>query len=420
MTKPVTRRSFLKQTAATAVVISVTNEVRGSLSGNGESRQLGSTTEQKVDALLAQMTLEEKIQMLHGQRRRGYIGYVPSIPRLGIPELALTDGPAGVRHGPGTAFPAPVALAATWDRALAHDYGAALGSETRAKGQNILLGPMVNVVRVPEGGRNFETFGEDPYLTSQIASAEIQGIQSQGVIAEVKHYAANNQEKQRLTVSAEVDERTLREIYLPAFEAAVKDAKVGSVMAAYNKVNGTYSSENAHLLKDILKGEWEFDGFVVSDWGATHSTVDAARNGLDIEMPTGEFFGGKLLAAVQSGRLSQATIDDKVRRVLRVMMRFGLLEHPATNGPIDYNMQAQVARRVAEAGVVLLKNENNLLPLDVNSLKSREESNCAFSQIRFGQRSFEERSADHRRGLAGRCGTARKGVRHRACLRSRF
>ena len=164
------------------------------------------------------MTLEEKIQMLHGARRRGYIGYVPGIPRLGIPELALTDGPAGVRHGPGTALPAPAALAATGDRALAREYGAALGAETKAKGQNVLLGPMVNIARVPEGGRNFESFGEDPYLTAQMAVAEIRGIQSQGVLAQVKHYAANNQEKQRFTVSADVDERTLREIYLPGLK----------------------------------------------------------------------------------------------------------------------------------------------------------------------------------------------------------
>ena len=308
--------------------------------------------------------------MLHGTRRRGYIGYIPGIPRLGIPELALTDGPAGVRHGPGTAFPAPVALAATWDRALAQQYGAALGAETKAKGQNVLLGPMVNIVRVPEGGRNFETFSEDPYLTAQMAVAEIRGIQSQGVLAQVKHYAANNQEKQRHTVSADVDERTLREIYLPAFEAAVKDGMAGSVMAAYNKVNAVYASENAHLLRDILKGEWGFEGFVVSDWGATHSTLDAANNGLDIEMPGGDFFGDKLLAAVKAGQVNQSIVDDKVRRILRIMMRFGLFERPAKSGPIDYAGQAQVARRVAQAGVVLLKNEGNLLPLDLTRIRS--------------------------------------------------
>ncbi|HEU5236658.1 MAG TPA: glycoside hydrolase family 3 C-terminal domain-containing protein [Pyrinomonadaceae bacterium] len=326
--------------------------------------------EARVDALLQRMTIEEKIQMLHGARRRGFIGYIPGIARLGIPELALTDGPAGVRHGTGTAFPAPVALAATWDRPLAQEYGAALGAETKAKGQNVLLGPMVNIIRVPEGGRNFETFGEDPYLTAQIATAEIRGIQSQGVLAEVKHYAANNQEKQRLVVSADVDERTLREIYLPAFEAAVKDANVGSVMAAYNKVNGVFASENVHLLKDILKGEWGFEGFVVSDWGATHSTIDAANNGLDIEMPGDAFFGDKLLAAIKDGKVSQSIIDDKVRRILRIIMRFGFFERPPKPGPIDYRAQAQVARRVAAAGVVLLKNQDNLLPLDLNRLRS--------------------------------------------------
>src|SRR5262249_28636374 len=364
---PFRRRFFLQQSMFTAAALTLKNAVAKSSSIDSVNSQ---SIEARVDALLQRMTLEEKIQMLHGARRRGFIGYIPGISRLGIPELALTDGPAGVRHGTGTAFPAPVALAATWDRALAHEYGAALGAETKAKGQNVLLGPMVNIVRVPEGGRNFETFGEDPYLTAQIATAEIRGIQSQGVLAEVKHYAANNQEKQRQIVSADVDERTLREIYLPAFEAAVKDANVGCVMAAYNKVNGVFASENVHLLKDILKGEWGFDGFVVSDWGATHSTVDAANNGLDIEMPGDKFFGDKLLAAVKEGQVSQSTIDDKVRRILRTMMRFGFFERPPKAGSIDYRAQAQVARRVAAAGVVLLKNERNLLPLDLNRLRS--------------------------------------------------
>jgi len=367
MTNKMRRRTFLKQSAIVTTAAALAPKASKVFAAGSTAAQ---TNEGNVESLIARMTLEEKIQMLHGANRRGFIGYVPAIPRLGIPELALTDGPAGVRHGPGTAFPAPVALAATWDRSLAREYGAALGAETKARGQNILLAPMVNIVRVPEGGRNFETFGEDPYLTAQIASAEIRGIQSQGVMAEVKHYAANNQEKDRLQVSAEVDERTLREIYLPAFETAVKEAKVGSVMAAYNKVNGTFSSENTHLLKDILKGEWGFDGFVVSDWGATHSTVEAANNGLDIEMPGDKYFGQALLAAVQQGQVSQATIDDKVRRILRMIMRFGFFDRPAKIGPINYQAQGQVARRVAEAGVVLLKNEGNVLPLDVNRFKS--------------------------------------------------
>jgi beta-glucosidase len=367
MTNEIRRRTFLKQPAIATAAAALVEKVPRVFAATATVAQVN---DGRVEALIARMTLEEKIQMLHGANRRGFIGYVPAIPRLGIPELALTDGPAGVRHGPGTAFPAPVALAATWDRSLAQEYGVALGTETKAKGQNILLGPMVNIVRVPEGGRNFETFGEDPYLTAQIANREIRGIQSQGVMAEVKHYAANNQEKDRLQVSAEVDERTLREIYVPAFEAAVKEAKVGSVMAAYNKVNGTFSSENTHLLKDILKGEWGFDGFVVSDWGATHSTVEAANNGLDIEMPGDKYFGQQLLAAVRQGQVSQATIDDKVRRILRMMVRFGFLDRPPKVGPIDYQAQGRVARRVAEAGVVLLKNEGNVLPLDVNHFKS--------------------------------------------------
>jgi beta-glucosidase len=369
--KTTSRRSFMRHTGVAGLAILASRKIGRSSSLPAPRVQISeSTIRQKVDALIAQMTLDEKIQMVHGERLTGFIGYVPAIPRLGIPELTLTDGPAGIRHGPGTAFPAPVALAASWDRALAESYGVAMGAEAKAKGQNILLAPMVNIVRVPEGGRNFETFGEDPYLTTQIATADIKGIQSQGVMAEVKHYAANNQEKQRLTVSAEVDERTLREIYLPAFEAAVKEARVGSVMAAYNKVNGTYSSENSHLLKDILKEEWGFEGFVVSDWGATHSTVAAANNGLDMEMPGGQFFGAKLSEAVKAGQVSEATLNDKVRRILGMMMRFGFFDHPPAPGPVDYNAQSQIARRVAEAGVVLLKNEGGLLPLDLNGLKS--------------------------------------------------
>jgi beta-glucosidase len=361
----------MRQTGVAGLAILASRKIgRGSSLAVPRVQLSDSAIRQKVDALIAQMTLDEKIQMVHGERLTGFIGYVPAIPRLGIPELTLTDGPAGIRHGPGTALPAPVALAASWDRALAESYGTAMGAEAKAKGQNILLAPMINIVRVPEGGRNFETFGEDPYLTAQIATADIKGIQSQGVIAEAKHYAANNQEKQRLTVSAEVDERTLREIYLPAFEGAVKEAKVASVMAAYNKVNGTYSSENTHLLIDILKEEWGFEGFVVSDWGATHSTVAAANNGLDMEMPTGQFFGAKLSEAVKAGQVSEATINDKVRRILRMMLRFGFFDRPPATGPIDYNAQAQLGRRVAEAGVVLLKNEGNLLPLDLNGVKS--------------------------------------------------
>ncbi len=360
---PLSRRSFLRQSLVSGAALALENALAQTSAVIAAHSQ---SIEQRVDGLIGRMALGEKIQMLHGARRRGFIGYVPGISRLGIPELTLTDGPAGVRHGPGPAFPAPVALAATWDRSLAQEYGAALGAETKAKGQNILLGPMVNIVRVPEGGRNFETFGEDPYLTAQMAAAEIRGIQSQGVLAEVKHYAANNQEKERRTVSADVDERTLREIYLPAFEAAVKEANVGSVMAAYNRVNGVYASENAHLLTDILKGEWAFEGFVVSDWGATHSTVDAAKNGLDIEMPGDAYFGEKLLDAVKDGTIPQSTIDEKVRRILRTMMRFGLFERPPQPGPLDYRAQAQVARRVAAAGVVLLKNDGNLLPLELN------------------------------------------------------
>jgi beta-glucosidase len=233
--------------------------------------QTAQTANAKVDQLLAQMTLDEKIAMLHGASEPaggiGQAGYVPGVPRLGIPPLRLTDGPAGVRtQQPATALPAPVALASTFDPELARRYGQVMGREARAKNQDILLAPMVNIVRVPQAGRNFETLGEDPFLASRLVAAEVAGVQGEGVIATIKHYAENNQENQRQSVSADVDEQTMREIELPGFEAAVK-AGSGSVMASYNKVNGTWASENGMLQNDILRKDWGFAGFVMSDWG---------------------------------------------------------------------------------------------------------------------------------------------------------
>ena len=236
-----------------------------------------------VDRLIAQMTLEEKIAMLHGAtdpERYGQAGYLPGVPRLGIPPLRLTDGPAGVRTDqPATALPAPVALAATFSHRLREGVRASASrAMRRARHQDVILAPMVNIVRVPQGGRNFETLGEDPWLTSQLAAAEVFGIQTEGLIATVKHFALNNQENQRQSVSADVDEQTLHEIELPGFEAAVR-MSAGAVMAAYNKVNGTWSAEQPLLLTDILRREWNFKGFVMSDWGGTHSSVPAITGG---------------------------------------------------------------------------------------------------------------------------------------------
>ncbi|BCL80086.1 BglX family protein [Ktedonobacteria bacterium brp13] len=331
--------------------------------------------DQRADLLLAQMSLDEKIAMLHGSSGSAYVGYVPANARLGIPALKLEDGPAGVADGMNnvTAFPAPVAGAASWDSTVMNNYGQALAQEQWGKGANVALAPTVNILRNPQWGRSFESLGEDPYLTSQLGVADIRGIQSQGVIAEVKHYAANNQEYDRTTVSENVDERTLHEIYLPAFDAAVNQGQVGSVMCSYNKVNNVYACENSYLLQDVLQQQWNFPGFVVSDWGATHSTVAAANAGLDMQMPDDSYFGTALKNAVNNGQVSMATINDHVHRILRTMFMIGLFDHQQTGTPasnVATPQDAQVALQTAEQGTVLLKNDQQTLPLDSSKIKS--------------------------------------------------
>lgn len=324
------------------------------------------STTTRVRALIDRMTLDEKLSFLHGvpdPKASGAAGYIPGVPRLGVPELRLTDGPVGIRvKEPATAMPAPIALGSSFDDRLAHAFGSIIGREGRALGQDVLLSPMTNIIRVPQAGRNFETFGEDPVLCSRMVRAEVQGIQSQGLIATVKHLAANNQEADRMTVNAAVDEQTLREIELPAFQAAV-DAGVGSVMCAYNKVNGTYASENRELLTVILREEWGFPGWVMSDWGATHSTT-AVSMGLDQEMPDGEHFGHALKTAVEEGTVPESALDGAVARILGQMERFGLLDAGRPPAPEPgLESASDLARRVAEAGAVLLRNRGEVLPL---------------------------------------------------------
>ena len=327
-----------------------------------------------ADRLLSQMTLPEKIALLHGDRdpeSLGQAGYLPGVPRLGIPPLRLSDGPAGVRTGrPATALPAPVALAATFSTDLALRYGQTIGQDGRAFRQDVMLAPMVNIVRVPQGGRNFETLGEDPLLTSRMVTAEIGGIQSEGLMATVKHFAENNQENARQSVSADVDERTMHEIELQGFEAAVK-ANVASVMASYNRINGTYASENAVLETGVLRKEWDFTGFVMSDWGATHSAGPALTAGLDLEMPGGTNYG-KLADGVRAGDVSEAAVNQAVTRVLVQMARFGLLTPgraaATTMGTIPATSAA--ALEIATAGAVLLKNTGSILPLGRDDFRS--------------------------------------------------
>lgn len=316
------------------------------------------------------MTLEEKVSLLAGSDN----WHTQAIKRLNIPATKVTDGPHGARtmdekHPnitlPATCFPTGVALAATWNTVLIRRVGAALGEETKARGCAILLGPCVNIHRSPLGGRNFESYSEDPYLSSRIAVAHIKGVQSRGVSACVKHFALNNSEFERMTISSEADERTMREIYFPSFEKAVKEAGTWSVMCSYNKVNGTHASANYWLLSEILKKEWGFKGLVMSDWFATHSTKPVANAGLDLEMPgPARYFGKALLEAVKSGEVDIKTINDKVKRILRVMIYTGALDGKITAaGKIkEFPAHRKLAREVAEEAIVLLKNDNRILP----------------------------------------------------------
>jgi beta-glucosidase len=326
--------------------------------------------ESRVDTLLSKMTLDEKITLIGGINDF----YTQAIPRLGISPLRMSDGPLGVHdYGPTTAYPAGIALAASWDTDLAKRVGEAMGQDARARGVNFILAPGMNIYRAPMNGRNFEYFGEDPFLAARMAVSVIEGIQSQGVIATAKHYTANNQEYGRMDHSSDVDERTLREIYLPAFEASVKEGKVGAVMDAYNLVNGVYMTQNDYLNNVILKKEWRFDGIVMSDWGATHDGIAAAKGGLDLEMPSGLFMNkDTLLPAIQRGEVSVAVIDDKVRRIFRKAIEFGFFDRGQTDTTIPLYSQKgrEVALEEARSGMVLLKNENDILPLDKNRIKT--------------------------------------------------
>jgi beta-glucosidase len=323
--------------------------------------------EKRAEQLLSAMTLEEKAGMLSGT---GFDS--KPVPRLGIPAMKMSDGPLGVRRGKATAFPAGVAMAASWNPDLVAEVGGAIGRETRAKGLNVLLGPCVNIHRVPMGGRNFESFGEDPYLAARTAVAYIQGMQAEKVIATVKHFAVNNQETDRFTVNAKADERTLREIYLPAFKAAVQEAGAWAVMGAYNRLNGPYCCANPWLLDQVLKKEWGFKGLVMSDWGAVHDVDSTLVGGLDIEMPGEEHLTkDSVLSAVQTGNVDEKTIDDKVRRMLRTMLAAGLFDSSATPpAAVDTADQRKVALKAAWESIVLLKNEGGFLPLDRTKIKT--------------------------------------------------
>lgn len=329
----------------------------------------------EIENLAGQMTIQEKVSLLAGSD----FWHTPAVERLGIPALKVTDGPNGARGESFTdgvkaaCFPVGIALASTWNTGLVERVGQALGQEAKTKGAHVLLAPTVNIHRSPLAGRNFECYSEDPYLTSRMAVAYIRGVQSQGVGAAVKHFVCNDSEFERLTISSEVRERPLREIYLPPFKAAVQEAGSWAVMSSYNKVNGSFASENSYLLTQILRDEWGFDGVVMSDWFGTHSTAPSVNAGLDLEMPGLPLWRGEaLIRAVERGEVEEATIDEHVRRLLRLFTRVGVFERPGAvaEQAIDAPEHRILIREAAAEGIVLLKNAGNTLPLQREQLKS--------------------------------------------------
>jgi len=325
--------------------------------------------EARANSLLKKLTLEEKVDLIGGVDDF----YIRANSKIGLPRLKMADGPVGVRnYGPSTVF-GGIGLAATWDPELAARIGETIGRDARARGVHFMLGPGVNIYRAPLNGRNFEYFGEDPFLAARTAVAYIKGMQSQGVSATIKHFMGNNSEFDRHNSESIIDERTMREIYLPVFEAAVKEAHVGSVMDSYNLTNGLHTSQNGYLNKEILKKEWGFTGILMSDWDSVYDAVAAANGGLDLEMPSGKFMNrATLLPAIKAGSLSEATVDDKVRRILRTAIQFGWLDRDQTDlsAPLLNPAGKQATLEAARSGMVLLKNDGNLLPLEKRSIKS--------------------------------------------------
>ena len=391
-------RGVIAGAAAAALACSAL-ALAGAAAGTGQAAAAATTTttsacpwvgsrapaSTRVAEVLAKMTLDDKLAMVDGTGfstgTAGYVGHVAANPRLCIPALNLEDGPQGVADGVTgvTQLPAPVALAASFDPALARQYGAVVGSEEHGKGADVNLGPTVNIVRDPRWGRAFESYGEDPYLSGQTAVGYIQGVQSQDVMAEVKHYAVYNQETNRNTAAddAIVSQRAMEEIYLPQFHAAVTQGHAASVMCSYATINGQYACQNGDTL-GILEKQWGFSGFVTSDWGATHSTVASALAGLDLSMPGGtllgpDYYGAPLKAAVQDGQVPVSALNEMVSRILLEMFDFGLFDHPQTGSLTDTvttQAHAQTGQDVAEAGTVLLKNDGNVLPLSPRSDQS--------------------------------------------------
>jgi len=344
--------------------------------------------DERATLVLKEMTLDEKITLLHGTGHHGLgpmsplssgsnggAGYVVGINRLGIPGIQMSDAAYGVRSSGqngrySTALPCNLAAAASWDMKGAYEYGALIGRELRAQGFNMSLGGGVDLTREPRNGRNFEYLGEDPILAGSLVGQLIRGTQDQHVLGDIKHYALNDQESGRNSVNVNIDERSMRETDLLAFEIGIRDGDPAGVMCSYNRVNGEYACDNKYLLTDVLKEAWKFSGFVLSDWGAAHSIEKASAAGMDHEQPNEYFYGARLKEAVQSGKVPMSRVDDHVHRILRSMFATGVIDDPPQKSVVDVMAGFETAQRIAEEGMVLLKNEKNVLPLDASRVKS--------------------------------------------------
>ena len=354
------------------------------------------TPDERAALLVGALTRDEKVGMLGGEDLQGvgggegtHTGTDRGVARVGLPPVYYSDGPVGVRSGKATAMPSPIGLAAAFDRSLARDHGAVIGDEVKHKGNDVVFAPTVNIMRTPLGGRTFESYGEDPYLMTRLGVEWLRGAQAQGVIGNVKHYAVNNQEGvgasvpgapvgvgvvgNRLTVDARVDERTLREVYLPHFEAAVKEAGVGSVMCSYNRINGAYACQNPRMLDQILRREWGFKGYVLADYGAAKDTRESLLAGLDFDPFPAVTYSPALVNAALAGGVPESVLDQRVTKILRTLFAYGFFDRAAYRddpGAIDRADHATRAERIARAGTVLLKNEAGALPLDRGKLRS--------------------------------------------------
>lgn len=369
-------RTFLQSTGLLALTASLSLCAAAQKPAAAAPRHAPASAWAQARSLVRKMTLREKIEELHGTPSRGHFRHIVGIPGLGIPELRLANGCVGVGPAddrpqkPATALPASIALAASWSPRLARQYGVLMGEEARDLNYGMLEGPDINIARVPQNGRTFEAYGEDPFLDAHIVVPVVEGVQSRHVIAEVKHYDANNQETDRFQINEIIPLRALHEIYLPAFKAAVERAHVAAVMCAYPRINGSFNCQNPYLLENTLWGRWQFHGFVTSDFGATHSTVRSALNGLDVEMPNDRFFGKPLYAAVKAGKVPMSVINHMLEARFSTMIRFGLFNHPPAPRPIPVRRDAAVALHIAEQGMVLLKNSGGILPLQATQIHS--------------------------------------------------